>query len=52
MSGVSEMVEPNGQRIGGQVGREIGLGLEDLAQQAPCIVRAGEMLPKQRGRSS
>ena len=43
------MVEPNGQRIGGQAGREIGLGLEDLAQPAACVVSSGEMLAKQRG---
>jgi hypothetical protein len=32
VSGLGEMVEPDSQRVGGQVGDEIGFVLEDLAQ--------------------
>ena len=36
VSGLREMVESDGQCVGGQVGCEIRLGLEDLAQQSAC----------------
>ena len=45
-----EMVEPDGQCVVSHVGREIGVGLKDLAQErAGIVVAAGQMLAQQRG---
>jgi len=45
-----EMVEPDGQCVGGHVGRKIGVGLKDLPQErAGIVAAAGQMLAQQRG---
>ena len=43
VSGLREMVESDGQCVGGQVGCEIRLGLEDLAQQGAGIVTTARL---------
>ena len=48
VSRLGEMVEADGQGVGGQVRGKIGLGIEDLTQQRAGIVGAGDMLAKQR----
>ena len=52
VSCLREMVESDGECVGGQVGCEIRLGLEDLAQQSARIVStARQMLTQQRGQA-
>jgi hypothetical protein len=50
VNGMREMVEPDGQRVGRQIGREIGVGLKGLAQERTgIVVAAGQMLAQQLG---
>ena len=44
MSGMGEVVEPDGECVGGRVGDEICLGLKDLPDEgAGIVVTAGQM---------
>ena len=41
---LGEVVEPNGERVGDRVGKQVHFVLEDLAQQDAGVIGARQML--------